>query len=65
MIQSISGLCPACKKEFSFPDTVQSTKVRCNKCGKQEVLCHSCKAQGCACGGTFENTFDRNPDLLH
>lgn len=65
MIQTISGPCPSCKKEFSFPDTVQSTQVRCNQCGEQAVLCRTCKERGCACGGTFENTFDRNPGLLH
>jgi len=46
-------------------DSVQSTQVQCRKCGKQVVVCGRCKETGCTCGGRLENTFDRNPNLLH
>lgn len=66
MIITASGSCELCDQSFGLYDSVQSTNVQCDQCGKDYRICSKCKSErDCHCGGHFRNTFDNNPNLLH
>jgi len=59
-----SGKCEKCGTEFGQLDTVQSTNVECNKCGKKYIICRHCKKKGCECGGKLLDAWDKNPGVM-
>ena len=65
MLLAQTGKCEKCGTEFGSMETIQSTKVKCNSCNKENVYCEKCKEKGCGCGGQLLNAFDEFPGLLH
>ncbi len=60
-----TGNCPKCIMPFELSDTVQSTNVKCKKCGKELIVCLKCKEKGCDCTGKLLNAWDKNPNFLN
>jgi hypothetical protein len=60
-----TGKCTKCGTDFGLHKTERSVQTECNSCKKKSNLCGKCKAQGCYCGGRFQNTFDKFRDVIH
>ncbi len=65
MLVKQSGKCEKCGRDFGQYDTIQSTEFECDKCNKRIILCNNCKVENCECGGTYQNVFNKFPNLLH
>jgi DNA-directed RNA polymerase subunit RPC12/RpoP len=54
------GKCEACGKKFRPPDVLQSVRVECADCGREQSLCPACKSEGCpSCGGRLLDAWER------